>query len=120
MPAVAPTDNHHPTDHTSRGSTRWNVATTIASIRSELAWRPRQNAVADNTAMPDARITDGSNRVSSANHPMSTTVASHRARGRSRVSAGAATTRTKATFCPETAVKWARPDARKSSTSSRG
>ena len=30
----------------------------MASVRNGLAWRPRQNAVADSTAMPDARITE--------------------------------------------------------------
>ena len=67
-----------------------------------------------------ARRTEGSKRVSTANHPISPSVAAHRARCWRRRSPGAATARRKATFWPETALKSARPDARKASTSSRG
>ena len=76
MPAVAPTDSHQPTDQTSSGSTRIIAGHRQARGR-ERCWpvEPRTTDVAATAAIAAARRTDGSNRVSSANHATTASVA---------------------------------------------
>src|SRR5262249_48030564 len=57
MPAVAPTDSHQPTDHTSSGSTSIIRVAASASSRMVLAGRARKNAVAASPATAAARTT---------------------------------------------------------------
>ena len=120
MPAVAPTDNHQPAAWTSSGSMRVHTETASASSRTVDAGRARKVEVAVRPAMDAARSTEGSNRVSSANHSTRPTVASQRPRRPRRRSSGPAATSTNATFSPDTAVKWDNPDARNRSTMSGG
>ena len=79
MPAVAPTESHHPTDQTSSGSSSSRPVTARASNRTLDAGRARNTDVAASPAMTEARRTEGSKRVSSANHAMSASVPSQRA-----------------------------------------
>ena len=70
------------------------------------------------TAMATARRTDGSHRVRTPKPNRMPMPATSRGHNPSRRSSGAATAKTKATFWPDTANRWLRPAARKSSTSS--
>ena len=70
-PAVAPVDSQNPTDHTSIGSTSTRIVTVHASSRATDCWRPRTNDEQPSMAMTPARSTDGSNRVSAMNQPIS-------------------------------------------------
>ena len=117
-PAVAPTDNQKPTDHTKSGSNITKAMIASASRRTGDACAPRTKAVAARIAITPARSTDGSKRVSAMNHATTATVAAHRHDGRNRRSNGKAAASTKATFCPDTAVRCERPDPRKASISS--
>ena len=67
-----------------------------------------------------SRRIDGSNLVNTTNQAISDSVASHRGQGRNLRSSGPHAASTNATFCPETAVRWLRPLARKRSTIARG
>lgn len=120
MPNEAPTESWKPTDRTSRGSTRSSPVTASASTRTDPAGRPVSVAVAATTAIADALRTEGSKRVSSPNDAINATVTDQRHPRRSRRRSGPASTRTNATFWPETTITWVRPDARKSSTISTG
>ena len=113
VPAVAPSDNQNPTDHTNIGSRSTTAITVRHRIRMAACGRPNTNAEADIMAMTPARSTDGSNRVNAMNHSTRPIVASHRHHGRQRRNKGAAAAKTKAMFWPETAVRCDKPDRRK-------
>ncbi len=117
MPAQAPAESRKPTEPASIGSSSTSPVTAKASTRTELTGRPRAVAVMASAAMATARSTDGSHRVNAPKVISTTTPATSRPRSPRRRSIGAATANTKATFCPETASRWVRPEARKSSTS---
>lgn len=89
-------------------------------MRSDPEGRPARVAVTAMAAMAEARRTEGSNRVRSANAAISETVTVQRHPSRNRRNNGPASTSTKATFWPETTSTWVRPVARKSSTTSGG
>ena len=92
------------------------MVTVRPRIRTGRVGRPATTAVAASAAITDARSTEGSNRVSSANHPMRASVAAHRVGARARRSTGEAAARSSATFSPDTTLKWARPESRNAST----
>ena len=77
---------------------------------------PSTNAELASIAMTPARSTDGSNRVSIMNQPISPSVADHRHHGRIRRKHGDAAASTNATFSPETAVRCDRPEVRNAVT----
>lgn len=120
MPPEPATDSWKPSDVTSNGSTSNAPAVPSARVRSVDVGRPRTVPVAATAAIAVARTTDGSQRVSSANPASTASVAAQRTPNRSRVSTGAATTSTNATFCPDTARMWVRPAARNASVMSAG
>ena len=92
------------------------MVTVRPRIRTGRDGRPATTAVAANAAITDARSTDGSKRVSSANQPIRASVAAQRVGARARRRTGDATASRSATFSPDTALKWARPEARNAST----
>ena len=96
------------------------AATPRARARRVDAGRPRATPIAATAAMPEARRTDGSPRVTSANPANTTNVATSRGPKVSRDSTGPAITMTNAMFCPDTANKWVRPAARNASVMSAG
>ena len=104
-PVVAPTDNQNPIDHTSNGSMSTSPRTANARIRIGARSRPVAYAIADSDAIVPARTIDGSKRVKATNHRINPTVTPSRGQRRSRRSTGPHAARTKATFCPDTAVK---------------
>ena len=63
----------------------------------------------------DARSTDGSKRVAAAKQTMTASASPVRGNNESRRNSGANTSRTNATFAPDTARRCDRPDARYSS-----
>src|SRR4051794_26898289 len=111
-PALAPGDNQKPTDHTSIRATQAKITTVQASRRTTGCGRPSANAELASIAIIPARSTDGSNRVSIMNQPISPNVADHRHHCRIRRKAGDAAANTNATFSPETAVRCERPEVR--------
>ena len=120
MLADAATDSWNPTEWTSIGSTSTSAVTARPRSRMLLASRPSVAASAARLAIADARRTDGSKRVSSAKNAIVARVAPRRARRPIRRRAGATIASTKATFWPETASRWLRPDARKSAVTAAG
>ncbi len=76
------------------------MVTVRPRIRTGRDGRPATTAVAASAAITDARSTDGSKRVSSANQPMRASVAAQRVGARARRSTGDATARSSATFSP--------------------
>jgi hypothetical protein len=115
MPAVARTDRPNPTEWTRSGSTSSKAVTARARPRPPRTGRPAVVAATATAAMAVARRTDGSKRVRRAKAPSTAKVAAKRTPSRRRRSAGPATASTNATFWPETARRWLRPEARKSS-----
>ncbi|CAB4579157.1 unannotated protein [freshwater metagenome] len=92
---------------------------TITQIDSTSMARGRQpmdTATADTAAIPAARTTDGSTRVSTANHTSAPSVAESRVHRPRRRSNGVTIASTYPTFCPDTAVRCARPLSRNRST----
>lgn len=108
-PVVAPTDNQNPIDHTNNGSTSTSPRTANARIRIGARSRPVAYATADSDAIVPARTIEGSKRVNATNHKINPTVTPSRGHRRSRRNNGPHAAKTKATFCPDTAVKWERP-----------
>ncbi len=85
----------------------------MASSRGGSRSLPTAKASAASAAIVPARSTDGSARVSTTNQPITTIVPTRRSAGLARWSNGAAIERTRATFCPDTAVRWESPLWRK-------
>src|SRR5262245_20244644 len=88
IPAVAPTDSHHPTEWTSSGSARSTMVTVRPRMRVGRDGRPLTTAVAAKAAITDALRTDGSKRVSTANQPINAMVTAQRVRAVRRRSTG--------------------------------
>lgn len=118
MPVHAPTLRRNPIDPLSIGSTSTRAVIASARMRSDAAGRPIVDATSASAAIATARRTDGSHLVRTPNARRIDTEATNRPRRARRRNSGAATAKTNATFCPETARRWLRPDARKSSISS--
>ena len=89
-PAVAPDDIQKPTCHINMGSITTSPATHKASTAKDFTCQPAVKHNTDIAAIAAARNTDGSARVSTVNHANTKSVATSRARGRIRVSSGAA------------------------------
>ena len=80
-----------------------------ARILLALEVRPAAKTMAEMPAIVTARTTDGSTRVMIANHAKINNVKTKRGDRLRRERTGATTAKINATFCPETAVRWARP-----------
>ena len=114
-PEEAATESWNPRERGRNGSASTEAVTASARIRIPSAARALPAAVEATAAMAEARMTDGSNRVSVANPSSTTRVGTQRQRRSRRRRAGPATARTKATFWPDTTSRWVSPEARKSS-----
>ena len=113
--AVAATESRNPIERTRRGSIRSRPVTVSPRMRSLPAALPAVPIMTATAAIDAARSTDGSKRVSRPKSPTTVRVSRQRGQMRNRRSTGPAMSRTKATFCPDTARRWVRPAPRKSS-----
>ena len=86
MASDAPTDSWNPTERTSSGSIRTRPADRERQGRGpHRLGRPSAPAVTAMAAMAEARSTDGSNRVTTPNAPITASVTAHRPRHATRL-----------------------------------
>ena len=113
IPAVAPTDSNRPNDVARSGSASTSTATATPRTCHGRATTPRNSATPTSRAIATARRTDGSARVRTRNHASDSATTSARTRRHSRRRAATTTTAptTTATFDPDTATRWVRPEA---------
>jgi len=102
----------NPTDHANSGSTITATSTVSAINRRVRVGRPIATDKYANPAMIAARTTLGSTRVITTNQDKIVVVTTTRDLRPRRDNNGETAAKTKATFCPETATKWAKPESR--------